>query len=105
MTKIIVTRHRALVQYLMKHGYVPEDTEHVTFANPDQIAGKHVYGVLPNWLACHAGMLTEVQLRLPPDKRTVELTIDEVEFYAREPQTFIIKEVKNGTSPTVSDGR
>ena len=97
MEKIVVTRHPALVQYLLRAGLIDKGTKHISHATVDDIKGKHVFGILPNWLACHAAMLTELQLRLPLEVRGRELSLKEIEFYLVEPKTFIIKEVKNGT--------
>jgi hypothetical protein len=96
MEKIVVTRHVALLQYLIDNKYVEPDVKHISHAIVDDIRGKHVYGILPNWLACHAGKLTELQLRLPIEKRGVELTLKEIGFYIVTPKTYIIKEVENG---------
>ena len=94
MKQIIVTRHPALVRYLIKKGYVNDDVEHVSHANIEDVQGKHVFGVLPLWLASHCESLTELQLRLPPEKRGIELTLTDIEFYAVKPKTYIIREVK-----------
>jgi len=94
-TKMVVTRHPALVAYLIKHGYVARDVIHTPFATIKDVKGKHVFGVLPNWLACHAEKFTEMQLRLPKDKRAVELTLQEIEFYLVGLTTYIIREVSN----------
>ncbi len=98
MDKIVVTRHKALYDYLLKTGHIDNDTEHISKADPKNhkdIEGKHVYGILPNWLACHAGKFTEVQLNLPPQKRNDVLTVEDVEWYAiQKPKTYTIREVK-----------
>jgi len=95
MKQIIVTRHPALIEYLKKYGYVTNDIEHVTHANVDDVKDKHVFGVLPLWLACHCGKLTEIQLRLPNEKRGKELTLKDLEFFAKTPlKTYTIREVK-----------
>jgi len=100
LKKVVVTRHQALVKWLKLNGYIDDKTEHISHASIKDIEGKHVFGILPNWLACHAAMLTEVQLRLPVEKRGAELTLKEIEFFAVKPQTYIIKlmEVENEKS-------
>jgi hypothetical protein len=94
MEKIVVTRHIALLKYLIDHKYVDKNVKHLSHANIKDIEGKHVFGIMPNWLSCHAGKLTELQLRLPVEKRGIELTLQEIEFYIVEPKTYIIREVK-----------
>lgn len=94
MEKIVVTRHQALLKYLIEKEIVDKNTKHISHADIDDIEGKHVYGILPNWLACHAGKLTELQLRLPLEKRGHELTVKEIGFYLVKPRTYIITEVQ-----------
>lgn len=94
MEKIVVTRHQALLKYLIDNNIIDKDTIHISHANIEDVENKHVYGILPNWLACHAGKLTELQLRLPIEKRGHELTVKEVGFYLVSPRTYIIMEVQ-----------
>ena len=101
--KLIVTRHPALVQYLKDKGYIDDSVEHLTFAAIADVKDKHVFGILPNWLACHTDKFTEVQLRLPTGKRATELTMDEIKFYANKPRTYIIREVE--TERNIEDGK
>ena len=91
MQKLVVTRHMALLKYLVKAGLVEEGTPHVTRANIADVKGKHVFGVLPYWLACHAEKVTDIQLSLSPAQRAQELTLEEVEFHASKPQTYIVR--------------
>lgn len=93
MEKIVVTRHIALLQYLINNKYVESNVKHLSHATIDDIRGKHVFGIMPNWLSCHADKLTELQLRLPVEKRGIELTLKEIEFYIVKPKTYIIREV------------
>ena len=60
--KIVVTRHMAMVAYLIKMGYVDKDVKRISYAQEEDIKDKHVFGILPNWLACHTERFTEVQL-------------------------------------------
>ena len=94
MEKIVVTRYKGLVDYLMELKLIQEDTKIIPHASPEDIEGKHVLGVLPLWLSCHAGKITEIQLRLPPEKRGKELSLDEVRFYALAPRSYVVKEVE-----------
>lgn len=96
MDKIVVSRYMGLVEYLKKLELIDETTKVVSFAHPEDVEGKHVFGIIPYWLAAKAGKFTEVQLRLPSDKRNKELTVGEVEQYSLDPKTYIVKEVPNG---------
>jgi len=95
MKQLVVTRHPALLEYLKVNGYVVKDVEHLNHATVEDVEGKHVFGILPLWLACKCAKLTEVQLRLPPEKRGKELSLKDIEFHAiKQPKTYIIREVK-----------
>ena len=92
MSQLIVTRHPALVKYLIMKGYVDSDVEHVSHADVEDVKDKHVFGVLPLRLSSHCASFTEVQLRLPPEKRGIELSLKDIEFFANKIVTYVIKE-------------
>ncbi|MCD6118639.1 hypothetical protein J7K50_02245 [bacterium] len=88
---IVVTRHPALVQYLIELGLVPEGTPIVAHATVDFIMGKDVYGVLPLRLAVHAARVIEVPLDIPAELRGKELSLEQVKKYAGEPQAYTVR--------------
>jgi len=90
---IVVTRHKALYKYLVEKGIVPHGTPCFTFATPPDVAGKHVYGILPFWLASKADKYTEIQMRIPKDKTGKELTLEELRFLAVRPVTYVVREI------------
>ncbi len=92
--KVVVSRHKALVDYLIKEGIVDEGVEVSSHVYENQIEGKHVIGMLPYHVACHAAMFTEIPLRIPYDKKHTELTTEEIVFYMQQPRTYKIEEVK-----------
>lgn len=91
MITIIVTRHPALVQYLREQGWATADTPVVTHAEPADVAGKHVIGVLPLHLAALAAQVTEVPMAIPAALRGHELTLAQVRQYAGEPVTYVTR--------------
>ena len=91
--KIVVTRYKSLVDYLIELNLIDKDTKITAHANIDDVKDKHVLGVLPLWLSCHAAKITEIQLKLPAEKRGKELTIEEVRFFALSPRTYTVNEV------------
>ena len=101
MEKVVVTRHRALVDYLIEEGIVSEDVPVLTHATMDDVRGKHVIGVLPLRLAAAAAVVTEVPLNLPPELRGKELTVEEVRRYAGPPVTY---EVRRADPPDLKEG-
>ena len=88
---VVVTRHPALITYLVQTGIVEEGVEVVSHADEAAVRGKHVIGVLPLRLAALAASITEVPLVLPPDLRGVELTIDQIREHAGEPSTYVVR--------------
>ena len=90
---IVITRHPALVDYLREQGIVSGDVEVISHASPDVVRGKHVLGVLPHSLSCLCASFTEIPLRLPPEMRGKELTIEDLRKYAGSPVTYVVRRV------------
>lgn len=88
---VIVTRHPGLVAYLKEVGLTSEGVEVVSHATPENVAGKHVCGVLPHSLSCLCASFTEVPLTLPPELRGTELTLEQVRQYAGAPITYKVE--------------
>ena len=91
MEKLVVTRYRNLVTYLKELKLIDENTKVIARATISDVEGKHIFGVVPFWLAAHAEKFTEVQLRVPSDRKNKELTLEEVRFYSLDPQTYTIR--------------
>lgn len=91
---LIVTRHKALVAYLIELGLADETTEVVTHVAPDQVRGKNVCGVLPHSLSSLCESFTEVPLHLPVDLRGVELTLEQVREYSCPAVTYKVEKVE-----------
>ena len=87
---VVVTRHPALVEYLVEIGLIPADTAVIAHATIDDVRNKHVIGVLPLSLAVHAVSVTEVAMALPPELRGKELDIDQVRASAGAPVTYTV---------------
>ena len=89
--KYVITRHDALVEYLLEIGLIEQGNyELIVHATPEQIEGQHVIGVLPLHLAAYAASVTEVPLSIPAELRGQELSIDQVRRFAGEPATYIV---------------
>lgn len=88
---VVVTRHPALITYLVEVGLVQEGVEVVSHADEVAVHGKHVIGVLPLRLAALAASITEIPMILPPELRGVELTLDQIREHAGEPSTYVVR--------------
>jgi len=89
---VIVTRHKALVSVVRDEFPQLKDAEvleHV--ADPDQIAGAVVFGVLPLHLACKAHAVVEIPLTLTPADRGRELTEEEVRARMGPPTAYTVR--------------
>ena len=94
---ILITRHKALVTYILKHlskvGEI-ECVEHVT--DPEQIRGRRVIGSLPLSMASLAKSITVISpVGLPHHLRGKDLTLPQLKKYMDKPRTYEIKEVNN----------
>ncbi len=59
LKSLIVTRHKPLVEWLAARGVTGQVLEQAT---PKDVQGKHIYGILPLWLAAEAIDVTEVSM-------------------------------------------
>jgi putative CRISPR-associated protein (TIGR02620 family) len=96
MIDLIVTRHSGLVEYLKEQGLVSDVVEVIAHATPEAVAGRHVCGVLPHSLSCLTASFTEVPLRLPPELRGKELSLEQLRQYAGKPVTYKVMVMKEG---------
>ena len=87
---IVVTRHSGLVAYLVEQGLIDEDTPVIEHATEEDVAGRHVIGVLPMHLAALAESVTEVPLALTPADRGADLPVERVREIAGDPVTYEI---------------
>lgn len=88
--QVVVTRHPALVEYLVEIGLTEPGSPVITHADADDVKGKHVIGVLPLRLAVEAASVTEVEMHLRPDQRGRELSLDEVRAAAGGVTTYVV---------------
>ena len=92
----VVTRHKALVSYLLDKDIIKEgDYKLIEHADYKDVEGQDVIGVLPLQIASYAKSVTEVPLKLTPEMRGKELTFEEVEKVAQEPVQYIVREVNS----------
>ena len=91
---IVVTRHKALVEYLKEINLVKENVRVISHAVPKDITGQKVIGVLPHSLSCLTESYTEVPLFVPVELRGKELTLEQIREYAQEPATYKVKQIK-----------
>jgi hypothetical protein len=62
--ELVVTRHSVLVDVLRERGVIDDTTPVLSHATRGAVNGKHVLGILPNYLASLAASLTEAPMRL-----------------------------------------
>jgi hypothetical protein len=92
---IIVTKHKALQQYIVEIGLADESTPIYESITPEIITGKHVVGLLPIRFAQFADTYTEILIILPKSFHGKELTIEQVREYADGPTTYRVIDVGN----------
>lgn len=89
--EVVVTRHKGLVDYLNKNGFISDETVIIDHATPEAIAGKTVLGVLPHSLSCLCKVFAEIPLNLPPEMRGKELSLQDVEKYAGDIAYYVVQ--------------
>jgi len=88
--KVVVTRHRALIEHLINIGLVDSGDTILEHATPEDVEGKDVIGVLPLSLAALANSVTEVPMNLPANLRGKELSLQEVEMFSGRPVKYVV---------------
>ena len=88
---IVVTRHKALVQFLIETGMVTAETPVLSHVNASEVTGKHVIGVLPMHLAALAATVTEIPLDIPAELRGKELDLQQVRNFAGDPVKYSVR--------------
>lgn len=95
MKKIVITRHKSLIDYLAEIGLIHANNyELYTHASPEVVTGKEVIGVLPHSLSCLCKTFTEVPLMLPAEKRGQELTLNDLRKFAGKPVTYTVSRLE-----------
>lgn len=89
---LVVTRHNGLLQFLSEEGHTwAQVATHI--ADPSQLDGLHVLGVLPVNLAARCASFTELVLELPAEMRGRELTAEETRQFSRGLRTFTVHQI------------
>lgn len=82
---LVVTRHPALIEYLREIGLVTGEIEVLPRAQPHDVAGRVVYGVLPYHLAACAEVLIYIPMFAPAWLQGKDFTIEQIRQYAGRP--------------------
>lgn len=92
MKTIIVSRHEALVEYIMKEsGLAGPETPVFEHVKINDVIGAHVIGNLPLHLAAEAKVVTTLDINTPPGKRGFELSYAELKEYGVKISSYEIK--------------
>ena len=91
MNTIVVTRHKALIEYLIETGMVTAETPVLSHVNAEDVEGMHVIGVLPLHLAALAATVTEIPLDIPAELRGKELDLEQVRSFAGDPVKYSVR--------------
>ena len=90
---VVVTRHPALVDYLLEIGLIERGTPVLTHATVKDVQHRNVIGVLPLWLAAEANCITIGPLRVQPADRGAELSLERIRQIAGVPRQYIVDEL------------
>ena len=93
---LVVTRHQALINYLLINKLISKSTKIVDHINnPKQLQGLNVIGVLPHNYSCYCKTFTEVPLSIPRElrDRNRELTQEEFNSCVGTPITYSVTRI------------
>ena len=90
--KVVISRHSMMKEHLRRKG-VALDSDMIQLGNaqPEDIVGRHVFGVLPLHLAALAVRVTEVPVITPPELRRHHLTLEQLEMYSKPLETYVVR--------------
>lgn len=91
MKKIIVTKHKSIIPFLIKKKYITGDEEILTNVTITDIKGRHVIGTLPLRLVCYAGKYTPIRLNIPSLERGKRFSPEEIEKYILPLKTYKVR--------------
>ncbi|MEK9770271.1 MAG: CRISPR-associated protein Csx16 [Betaproteobacteria bacterium] len=91
MDTIVVTRHKALVEFLIETGKVSAETPVLSHVTSKDVEGMHVIGILPMHLAALAATVTEIPLDIPAELRGKELNLEQVRQFAGDPVKYSVR--------------
>ena len=95
MDTVIVTRHSALVEYILQEKIAPQGTKVIPHATAEEVTGMHVIGVLPLHLAALAAKVTVVEMDIPISHRGVELSLEDMNKMVKGVATYLVWDVLN----------
>lgn len=90
---VVVTRHPALVELLRERGMIRAGARVIEHATEEDVRGRWVIGVLPLRLAALARYVTEIELRLTPEDRGRELTIERLREIAGPAVSYTVRRI------------
>lgn len=95
MKTLVVTRHSALVAYLLEQNIITEGNytvmQHVTV---EDIKGKDVVGVIPLWMVNHVATITSVTMTIPKELYGKDLTLEEMRPFINGTSTYTSQKKK-----------
>ena len=89
--KIIVVKYPELVKYYIEIGLCSPGTPHLPYATEEDVRGKHVYGIVPVYLASLAKSVTEVPVLAGNKIARVMSDVNLIRQYAKPPKRYVIR--------------
>jgi hypothetical protein len=95
--ELVVTRQPYLVDILRERGVIDDTTPVLSRATRSAVKGKHVLGLLPNYLASLAASITEIPMRLTNEDYLAmhrgELTLERARAVVGDPVTYRVERI------------
>jgi hypothetical protein len=95
--ELVITRQPGLVDILRERGVIDDTTPVLARASRDAVRGKHVLGILPNYLASLAASITEIPMRLTNEDYIAmqrgELSLERARAVTGDPVTYRVERI------------
>jgi len=94
MQKIIVTKHKAVEEYVKLKGIADINTPVYSQVSSDFVKGKHIIGIVPFNIAASCELFTEVKVTLRRGRSNIELSLEQLEAMVQQVKTYKVMEIK-----------
>jgi hypothetical protein len=95
--ELVITRQPGLVDILRERGVIDDTTPAASHATRGIVRGKHVLGILPNYLSSLAASITEIPMRLTNEDYIAmqrgELSLERARAVTGDPVTYKVERI------------
>ena len=85
---VVVSDYDSFYDLLLENGIIEPDTPHYEYLRKEDAVGKRVCGVVPMHIAAEADSVVLARMRIPRNRRGIEIPLDELRGYVHGWDTY-----------------